>query len=60
MKSFLKDRHEQINDHGDPDLRLHGVGRDAAGLDHHHDQGGQERGIGDRGDRRGVEEMTMS
>ena len=27
MKSFLHDRHEQVNDHGDPDLRLHGVGR---------------------------------
>ena len=27
MKTFLHDRHEQVNDHGDPDLRLHGVGR---------------------------------
>ncbi|MBP1695431.1 MAG: hypothetical protein H6Q41_619, partial [Deltaproteobacteria bacterium] len=38
---------------------LGGVGRDAAGLDHHHDQvgqGGQERGVGDRDDRRGVED----
>ena len=38
---------------------LGGVGRDAAGLDHHHDQvsqGGQERGVCDRDDRWGVED----
>jgi hypothetical protein len=27
MKTFLDDRHEQINDFGDPDLRFHRVGR---------------------------------
>ncbi len=38
---------------------LGGLDRDASGFDHHNHQvgkGGQQRGIGDRDDRRGIED----